>query len=344
MENQTSIRLRCDQSLRMQRSALLILQHARESRTPRGVEIRTLKREQRTTCCIYVFKGRENPVKKKYWLIILALVWIAALANADAPVDSRTAACAHRGDCKVAPENTLPAIVSAVQKGAAMIEFDVQKTKDGHLVIMHDTTVDRTTNGKGRVSDLTFAEIRALDAGSWFSPEFAGTQVPTLEEVLDVIPPGILCNVHLKNTPGLAEDAARLIRDKGRLADCFFACSEEQILEARDTVPEIMTCNMTRQMGNRALYVENTIKIGAQFIQFIRDKSLEGIGNDVARCHAYGIRVNFFSAQDVPTIRMLAETGVDYILTDNLDLCMQALAEFHREKEEQQAAQQAAAE
>jgi len=283
-------------------------------------------------------------MKRKYWLIILALVCVAFFANADAPANSRTAACAHRGDCKVAPENTLPAILSAVKKGAPMIEFDVQKTKDGHLVIMHDGTVDRTTNGKGKVSDLSFAEIRALDAGSWFAEEYAGTQVPTLEEVLDAIPPGILCNVHLKNGPGLAADAARLIRDKGRLADCFLACREEQILEAREAVPEIMTCNMTRQMGNRALYVENTIKIGAQFIQLIRDQSLEGIENDVARCHANGIRVNFFSAQDVPTIRILAEAGVNYILTDDLDLCMQTLAEFHREKEEEQAAQQAATE
>ncbi len=283
-------------------------------------------------------------MQKKYCIIILGLLCITPSANAEAPARSRTAACAHRGDCKVAPENTLPAILSAVKKGAPMIEFDVQKTKDGHLVIMHDGTVDRTTNGRGKVSDLSFAEIRALDAGSWFAPEFAGTQVPTLEEVLDAIPPGILCNVHLKSGPGLAAEAARLIRDKGRLADCFLACTEEQILEARAVVPEIMTCNMTRQMGNRALYVENTIRIGAQFIQFIRDQSLDGIENDVARCHAHGIRVNFYSAQDVPTIRTLAEAGVDYILTDDLDLCMKTLVEFHREKEEKQAAQQTATE
>ena len=99
-----------------------------------------------------------------------------------------TDACAHRGDVAAAPENTIPAFVSAVKKGAGMIEFDVQLSKDGHLVIMHDTSVDRTTNGKGRVSDLTFQELRALDAGGWFDPSFTNTQIPTLEEALNSIP------------------------------------------------------------------------------------------------------------------------------------------------------------
>ena len=98
-----------------------------------------------------------------------------------------TLACAHRGDQACAPENTLAAFRSAVEKSAPMIEFDVQATHDGRLVIMHDPTVDRTTNGKGKVSELSFAEIRALDAGSWFKPRFKGEQVPTLEEALEVI-------------------------------------------------------------------------------------------------------------------------------------------------------------
>ena len=74
--------------------------------------------------------------------------------------------CAHRGDVEVTPENTISAFLSAVRKGAQQIEFDVALTKDGKLVVMHDSTVDRTTSGKGRVSDLTFDEIRLLDAGS----------------------------------------------------------------------------------------------------------------------------------------------------------------------------------
>ncbi|SFS97091.1 glycerophosphodiester phosphodiesterase [Marininema halotolerans] len=91
---------------------------------------------------------------------------------------------AHRGASGHAPENTIAAFDKAVAMHATSFEFDVQRTKDGHLVIMHDTTVDRTTNGKGAVKDLTLKQIRKLDAGSWFGKSFAGEKVPTLRETL----------------------------------------------------------------------------------------------------------------------------------------------------------------
>ncbi len=89
---------------------------------------------------------------------------------------------AHRGLVRHAPENTLPAFAAAVELGIS-IEVDVYQTRDGHLVVIHDDTVDRTTNGKGRVVEMTLAEIRKLDAGSWVHPRYTGLKVPTLEEV-----------------------------------------------------------------------------------------------------------------------------------------------------------------
>lgn len=94
---------------------------------------------------------------------------------------------AHRGAARFAPENTLPAIEAALDRGARFIELDVRSTKDGVPVLLHDGTVDRTTNGSGAVSQLTLAELRQLDAGSWFGEEFAGTRIPTLEEALQTI-------------------------------------------------------------------------------------------------------------------------------------------------------------
>ena len=94
------------------------------------------------------------------------------------------AVIAHRAGRGIMPENTLAAIRNAIKLGADYVELDIRATKDGHLVIMHDGTVDRTTNGKGAVRDLTFEEIRALDAGSKFKHEYAGEKVPTFEEVL----------------------------------------------------------------------------------------------------------------------------------------------------------------
>jgi glycerophosphoryl diester phosphodiesterase len=92
--------------------------------------------------------------------------------------------CAHRGHSVGAPENTLPAFQAAVDRGATVLEIDVVLTRDDAIVLVHDEILDRTTNGKGRAGDLDLAAIKQLDAGAWFGPDFAGTPVPTLAEVL----------------------------------------------------------------------------------------------------------------------------------------------------------------
>ena len=91
----------------------------------------------------------------------------------------------HRGDRAEAPENTMPAFEAAFASNLEFVETDVQLTADGVAVLMHDDTVDRTTDGSGAVSDLTLEQLLALDAGSWFAPEFAGTRVPLFDEFLD---------------------------------------------------------------------------------------------------------------------------------------------------------------
>ena len=116
--------------------------------------------------------------------------------------------CAHRGASDTHPENTLAAFREAIMLGAQMIEFDVALTKDNHAILMHDATVDRTTNGKGRVADLTFAEIRKLDAGKWKNSKYSGERVPTLREALDMMPENIWLNVHLKGDAQLAKTSA----------------------------------------------------------------------------------------------------------------------------------------
>ena len=121
----------------------------------------------------------------------------------------RMLVCGHRGDRVRTPEQTMPAFVEAVRAGADAIELDVQWTKDQRMVLMHDRTVDRTTWSTGTVTDMTYAEIRDSDAGSWFGPQFRGTQVPALEEVLAFTARyrRLLINVEIKN-PQLTEAQA----------------------------------------------------------------------------------------------------------------------------------------
>lgn len=255
-------------------------------------------------------------------LIPVAALFLAAAALAAPPVASR--ASAHRGDSKNAPENTLPALESAVRKGAHQIEFDVKFTSDRQLVLMHDATVDRTTNGKGRVADLTFGQIRALDAGAWFSPRFTGVRVPTFREALAAIPPGIVCNVHLSDTPGLAEAVARVILEMNRVKDCVLACTPPQAAEARKIAPSIRFCNMSGQRTDHRSYTDDTLKAKADFIQL--RGGLDGVAEAAERLHRGGVTVNYFSAQDEASILRLIEARVDYILTDDLDLLLAILA------------------
>lgn len=97
---------------------------------------------------------------------------------------SQITVISHRGEHLSHPENTLPAFQAAIDAGADFFELDVRTTSDGYLVLMHDGSVDRTTNGKGKVRDMTFDQIRSLDAGAKFDPKFTGTKVPTFEEAL----------------------------------------------------------------------------------------------------------------------------------------------------------------
>lgn len=107
--------------------------------------------------------------------------------------------CAHRGYNKAAPENTLPAFALAVSMGAQEIELDLWPNKDGDLVVCHDSTLNRTTDGNGLISEMTTKEIKALDAGSWFSPAYKGIKVPLFEEVLDLFGGKVITNIHIKS-------------------------------------------------------------------------------------------------------------------------------------------------
>ena len=126
---------------------------------------------------------------------------------------------AHRGSKSNRPENTLAAFAEAVRVGSDGIELDVHRTKDKQLIVIHDESVDRTTNGRGLVRQLTLQQIKDLDAGSWFHPDYFREKVPTLEEVLDFLEEqqftGIL-NIELKTNkypyPKIEKQIAQVIQ------------------------------------------------------------------------------------------------------------------------------------
>lgn len=225
--------------------------------------------------------------------------------------------CAHRGGLeKDFPENTIPAFQEAVRLGAQMIEFDVWRTKDGALVVIHDRTVDRTTNGRGAVSDLTLEQIKQLDAGIRIGPKFAGTRIPTLEEALDVMPRNVWLNIHIKGSDlTVAEEVTKLLMKKQRLDQSFLACDLDMAAAARKVSGDVMICNLKRRK-DPSQHVNETIDSKAQFIQF-RDTSMPD-QSGFAALKQNGVKINVFKAHSPDELEGLLKMGVDFVLVDNL--------------------------
>lgn len=250
-------------------------------------------------------------------------------ANAAKSVLARRGVCAHRGASATHPENTLAALHEAVRLGAQMVEFDLALTRDQQIVLMHDATVDRTTDGSGRVAELSLAELRKLDVGSWKSPEFKAERIPTFEEALSVLPVNIWINIHLKEGEELARKAARQVAVNSRLQQAFLACDRASAEAARKVVPDIAICNMDRLLNSRQ-YVNSTIDSGAKFIQFLgsRPTALD----QIELLDEHQIRVNFCCSDKPEALIELFDAGVDFVLVDLLDemLCTAEQAGIER--------------
>ncbi|MCR8847925.1 glycerophosphodiester phosphodiesterase [Rossellomorea sp. SC111] len=124
---------------------------------------------------------------------------------------------AHRGAAAYAPENTIASYDLAVDMKADYIEIDVQRSEDGELVVIHDTSVDRTTNGTGKVADLTLEQMKSLDAGSWKGEQFSGEEIPTFEEVLDRYHGKVGILIEMKSPelyPGIEEQVADALKER----------------------------------------------------------------------------------------------------------------------------------
>jgi glycerophosphoryl diester phosphodiesterase len=162
----------------------------------------------------------------------------------------------HRGAAASAPENTLASLRKAHEFGARWVEFDVRLSADGRCIVLHDDTVDRTSDGRGAAARLTLAELRRYDAGTWFAPEFAGERIPTLEEVIDLLAAlGLGANVEIKPAAG---DEVATARATVQILRCHWPASLPPPLlssfaptaleAARDAAPELARGHLFRRL------------------------------------------------------------------------------------------------
>ena len=247
--------------------------------------------------------------------------WSASAAHLMGPLRQPGEAAfiaAHRGDRADAPENTIPAFEAAVTSGSDFLETDLQLTADGYAVLMHDDTVDRTTNGSGAVADLTLAQIRALDAGSWYDPAFAGTAVPTFADFLDLLAdePEVTALVELKATWAI-DDVAPLLSGiyyrglQDRVVFASFSPASLAALQRADPV-------IPRVLLRHTLPLEPVTVASRYGVIAImtRASALEEHPDAVRDMHAAGFGILLYTLNNEDRWGEALAWGVDGIVTD----------------------------
>lgn len=238
--------------------------------------------------------------------------------------------CAHRGFSTAAPENTLPALASAVSLGAQEIEFDLWSTKDGVLVSAHDETLERVSNGHGKIGDHTYRELLELDFGSHHDPRFAGLRIPTFEEILQKLGGHAIMNIHVKIWDAEREDdKMEEIIALIRKYDCekhiyFMTTSDRMIRKVQAYAPELRCCVGWDGNHDPLSIVKRAIALGAYKVQLFKPYFNE---ESVALAHAHGILCNVFWSDDPDEARHYREMGIDTILTNDYLKIKNALAE-----------------
>lgn len=261
-------------------------------------------------------------VKKRYAAAVLGLVAVlSAVCMLDAARNGTLVAAtvitdigitAHRGSSRTAPENTMEAIVAAVDELADYAEIDVQESSDGRLVLCHDTSLSRVAGLKKNVSSLTFDQLMELDVGRWFSPEYEGTKIPTLEAVMDYAKGKINLNIEIKNAGSgsdMPEKVLQLIEDYEMEDQCVVTSTALKYLkEIKELNPDIKTGYIISAAYGR-YYEEESIDFISLRSSFVTERL-------VTAAHEAGKEVHAWTVNSKNEMERVKALGVDNIITD----------------------------
>lgn len=243
----------------------------------------------------------------------------------------------HQGARAYAPSNTLPSFLLAAQQGADGVELDVWLSKDGHLVVIHNDTVDGTTDGHGSVQELALAELKTLDAGAWFDAKYTGTRIPTLDEVFDALPDNFLINIEIKKvdntsseTDGVEAAVAGCIRRHNVQERVIISSFSMNALERfHAAMPELwdmlgylyVTPDQLQALRSSPFEIAFLHPFHESVTRDLNDKHLE-----------LGAVTNVWTVNDAERIRDLIEMGVNGIITDVPDVALSVVNSWKRER------------
>jgi glycerophosphoryl diester phosphodiesterase len=250
------------------------------------------------------------------------------LNRLDGLFQNRVLNFAHQGASAAAPANTLSAFRLAAEMGADGVELDVHLSRDGEAVVIHDFTVDRTTDGRGAVRDLTLARLKALDAGSWFDPAFANERIPTLQEVFDAIGHLLLMNVEIKSLPGrsrgLEAEVVRLIEDNNLayrvIVSSFNPLSLRKIKKLNPNIPTALLYAPDLPLPLRRAWLS---PLAPHEFRHPHHSMVDE--RYMAWARQRGYRVNVWTVNQPNEMRRLVALSVDGIITDRPDVLAEIL-------------------
>lgn len=239
--------------------------------------------------------------------------------NVRGQVNSKTIQIAHRGAAALAPENTFAAFDKAIELGVDYIELDIQMSKDNKIIVMHDLTVDRTTNGNGYVRDLTLLQLRKLDAGSWFGNEFKNNKIPTLEEVLLKYNDQVLFIIDIKypeKYPGIENQLIKILKkynDDQDLSNRIMiqSLSIPMIKELHSSLPNLSTGIIFNKFPS--IYQLYSLKDTVNFINVQRNYLTHSI---IKISHHFDLKVFAWTVNNQNMANELMLLGIDGLVSD----------------------------
>ena len=240
---------------------------------------------------------------------------------------------AHRGASGIAPENTLAAVKAAIEMGVDMVELDVHQTRDDIAVVIHDKTVNRTSNGKGKVKDFTFDELQVLDSGSWFHPKFKNEKIPSLESVLQEVKGKVKLLIEVKETKysGIEKNIVQLLNKYDAKNWCIIQAFETGVLnniQKLDPSIEIHKL-VVGDIPGLPLHIDNCLRTGNIYkynntasinpnFKFVNKKTIQKI-------HGQGQKINTWTVNEQGDMEKMIKMGVDGIITNYPDQLIKML-------------------